>query len=85
VWHIVDNEPVQVGVFLREFAARLNAPAPRNVPTWLAKWMADEKALEYFTRSTRTTNAKFRRDFGWTPRYPTYREGLAQIIAEWNK
>jgi len=85
VWHIVDNEPVQVGVFLRDFAARLNAPAPRNVPAWLAKWMADEKSLEYFTRSTRTTNARFCRDFGWTPRYPTYREGLAQIIAEWNK
>jgi nucleoside-diphosphate-sugar epimerase len=85
VWHIVDNEPVPVGAFLREFAARLNAPAPRNVPAWLAKWLVDEKALEYFTRSTRTTNAKFRRDFGWTPRYPTYREGLAQIIAEWNK
>lgn len=84
VWHIVDNEPVQVGVFLRDIAARLNAPAPRNVPAWLAKWMADEKALEYFTRSTRTTNAKFRRDFGWMPRYPTYREGLTQIIAKWN-
>ena len=85
VWHIVDNEPVQVGAFLRDFAARLNARPPRNVPAWLAKWMADEKALEYFTRSTNTTNAKFRRDFGWTPRYPTYREGLAQIVAEWNK
>jgi nucleoside-diphosphate-sugar epimerase len=85
VWHIVDNEPVQVGAFLRDFAARLSAPAPRNVPKWLAKWLTDEKSLEYFTRSTRTTNAKFRRDFGWSPRYPTYREGLDQIVAEWKK
>ncbi len=85
VWHIVDNEPVQVGAFLRDFAERLGAPAPRNVPKWLAKWLVDEKTLEYFTRSTRTGNAKFRRDFGWAPRYPTYREGLEQIISEWSR
>lgn len=85
VWHIVDNEPVQVGAFLRDFAERLGAPAPRNVPKWLAKWLVDEKTLEYFTRSTRTSNAKFRRDFGWAPRYPTYREGLEQIISEWSR
>jgi 2-alkyl-3-oxoalkanoate reductase len=81
VWHIVDNELVQVRTFLKEFAARLGAPAPRRVPVWLARWLAGEKAVEYFTRSTRTTNARFRHDFGWTPRYPTYREGLDQIVA----
>ncbi len=84
VWHIVDNELVQVRTFLKEFAARLGASAPRRVPAWLARWLAGEKAIEYFTRSTRTTNARFRHDFGWTPRYPTYREGLEQIVAEWN-
>jgi nucleoside-diphosphate-sugar epimerase len=84
VWHIVDNELVEVRNFLKEFAARLGAPAPRRVPVWLAKWLAGDQAVEYFTRSTRTTNAHFRRDFGWTPRYPTYREGLDQILAAWN-
>jgi nucleoside-diphosphate-sugar epimerase len=83
VWHIVDNDLVEVRAFLRAFAARLGAPAPRRVPVWLAKWLAGEQAVEYFTRSTRTTNARFRRDFGWTPRYPTCREGLDQIVHSW--
>ncbi len=83
VWHIVDNELVQVGTFLKEFAARLGAPEPRRVPVWLAKWLAGEPAVKYFTMSTRTTNARFRRDFNWAPRYLTYREGLDQIVAEW--
>jgi 2-alkyl-3-oxoalkanoate reductase len=83
VWHIVDNELVQVRTFLKEFGARLGAPEPRRVPVWLARWLAGEQAVEYFTRSTRTTNARFRRDFGWAPRYPTYREGLDQIVAAW--
>jgi 2-alkyl-3-oxoalkanoate reductase len=83
VWHIVDNELVEVRTFLKEFAARLGAPAPRRVPTWLAHWLAGEQAVTYFTRSTRTSNIRFRRDFGWAPHYPTYREGLNQILAAW--
>jgi nucleoside-diphosphate-sugar epimerase len=83
VWHIVDNELVPMRTFLTEFAARLRAPAPRRVPIWLAKWLAGEQAVAFFTKSTRTTNARFRHDFGWAPRYPSYREGLDQIIAAW--
>src|SRR5467141_3337374 len=81
VWHIVDNELVTVRAFLGEFASRLGAPPPRRTPTWLARWIAGEQAVAYFTRSTRTTNARLRHDFGWTPHYATYREGLDQIVA----
>ena len=84
VWHVVDNELVTVRAFLGEFAARLGARPPRRVPVWLAKWLAGEQAVRYFTKSNRTTNARLRRDFAWTPRYPTYREGLDQVVAAWN-
>lgn len=84
IWHLVDNELVPVRTFLTEFAARLGAPAPRRVPVWLARWLAGEAAVNYFTKSTRTTNARFRRDFNWKPKYPTYREGLDEIVAAWN-
>ena len=84
VWHIVDNELVEVRSFLKQFATRLGAPEPRRVPALLAKLLADDQTIEYFTRSTKTTNARFRHDFGWKPRYPTYREGLDQVVAAWN-
>jgi nucleoside-diphosphate-sugar epimerase len=84
VWHIVDNELVEVRAFLKEFAALLGAPGPRRVPALFAKLLADDQTIEYFTRSTRTTNTRFRHDFGWTPQYPTYREGLRQIISKWS-
>jgi nucleoside-diphosphate-sugar epimerase len=83
-WHIVDDEPVSVRALLETIAHRLGAPRPRRVPIWLAKLLAGERAVAYFTRSTRTSNARFRRDYGWAPRYPTYREGLDQVIAAWN-
>ena len=83
VWHVVDNELVTVRAFLEAFAERLGAPRPRRAPAWIARFLAGEQAVAYFTKSTRTTNARLRRDFGWAPRYATYREGLKQIIAAW--
>jgi nucleoside-diphosphate-sugar epimerase len=84
VWHVVDNELVSAREFLRAFAERLGAKPPRRVPVWLARWLAGPDVVRYFTRSTRTTNARLRRDFGWAPRHPSYREGLDQIVAAWN-
>ncbi len=84
VWHVVDDEPVSVSALFEAIAQRLGAPPPRQVPAWLARWFAGERAVAYFTRSTRTSSARFRRDFGWAPKYSTYREGLDQIVAEWN-
>ena len=85
IWHIVDDEPVSVRALLETIAERLGAPCPRRVPVWLARLVAGERAVAYFTRSTRTSNARFRRDYGWAPKYPTYREGLEQVVAAWNK
>jgi nucleoside-diphosphate-sugar epimerase len=84
VWHVVDNELVAVRDLLEALTSRLGAPRPRHLPKVLAKWLAGGQALSYFTRSTRTTNARLRQDFNWTPRYPTYREGFDQIVAAWN-
>lgn len=84
VWNVVDDELVTVRAFLGKLAERLGAPPPRRVPVWLAKWLAGEQAVAYFTRSTRTSNARLRHDFAWTPRYPTYREGFEQIVGAWN-
>jgi 2-alkyl-3-oxoalkanoate reductase len=84
IWHIVDDEPVTIRDFLTAFAAKFAISPPRRVPIWLAKLIADEHALAFFTRSTRTANTRFRRDFGWVPRYPSYREGIEQIFAVGN-
>jgi len=83
VWHVVDNENVSVRTFLEAFAQRLGASPPRRVPVWLARLLAGEMAVRYFATSMKTTNARFRHDFSWSPKYPTYREGLDQIVAAW--
>lgn len=83
VWHVVDNEGVGVRTFLESFAERLGAPRPRRVPVFLARLLAGDMAVRFFATWMKTTNARFRDDFGWAPKYPTYREGLEQIVASW--
>ncbi len=84
VWHIVDDHPVRVADFIRYFASRLNAPTPMHIPTWLARWVAGAYAVNFFTQTVRTSNARFRSATGWTPKYPSYREGIDQIVETWS-
>lgn len=81
--HVVDDEPVPVGTFLAALAERIGAPTPRHVPRWLARLAIGESNLSFFTTSTRTGNARLRREIGWAPAFPTYRQGLDEIVARW--
>jgi nucleoside-diphosphate-sugar epimerase len=83
LWHVTDNELVLSEEYLRELANRIGAPEPRRVPAWLSKWIAGESAVNFMTASTRTSNARFRRDFGWSPKFPGYREAFDEIVAAW--
>lgn len=83
LWHVVDDEPVGVGQFLWSIAKRLGAPRPRRVPTWLAMLVAGRYITELMVTPNRTSNARFKEEVGWAPRYPTFREGLDQVITEW--
>jgi nucleoside-diphosphate-sugar epimerase len=85
LWHVTDDQPVSAGEYLRSLAERIGAAEPRRVPTWFARIVAGKMAVDFMTSSTRTSNARFRRDFHWTPRYPSYREALDQIVDEWRR
>lgn len=85
LWHIVDDQPVTVKDFFSEFARQLGAPPPKHAPVWLAKLLLGKETTEFFTTSTRTSNERFRKDFGWSPRFPDYRKGLGQVVEEWNQ
>jgi nucleoside-diphosphate-sugar epimerase len=83
LWHVVDNEAVAAADYLRYFAKRLGAPEPRQVPVWLARMLAGSAATEFMTASTRTSNERLRNELGWKPQFPSYREGLDEVIPHW--
>ncbi|WP_225334816.1 NAD-dependent epimerase/dehydratase family protein [Halomicrobium urmianum] len=83
LYHVVDDEPVTVADYLRTFADLLDAPEPSRVPWWVARPFAGKDAVRFMTSPMPTTTDKFRSDVGWKPEYPTYREGLEQVVETW--
>jgi len=81
VYNVVDDEPAPVREWLPVLAEALGAPPPRRVPRWLARLIAGEAAVVLGTESRGASNAKARRELGWEPRYPSWRQGFAAAYA----
>lgn len=75
VYNIVDDEPAALRDWLPVLADALGAKPPRHVPSWLARLIAGE-GLSMMTESRGASNAKAKRELGWTLRYPSWREGF---------
>jgi nucleoside-diphosphate-sugar epimerase len=84
LWHVVDDRPVAAADVLRTFARKLGAPEPRRVPVWLAKLLAGSYAVGFLTSSKHTTNARIRRELGWTPQFPSIEEGFDDVVRAWS-
>lgn len=83
LYHVVDEEPVTVADLFGEFARRLDAPEPGRIPGWLARFFVGSETAAMLTSPAPTTAERFRAATDWEPRYPTYREGLTQVIEAW--
>jgi nucleoside-diphosphate-sugar epimerase len=78
LYNIVDDEPVTWHDYLARLAQVLGAPRPFRLPVWLFRLVAPYAAAALTSRLP-VSNEKARRELGWQPLYPTYREGLAAL------
>jgi nucleoside-diphosphate-sugar epimerase len=81
LYNIVDDEPAPVHEWLPVLAQALGAKPPRRYPVWLARLFAGDVAVMMGTESRGASNAKAKRELGWTPRYPSWRQGFAAAYA----
>jgi 2-alkyl-3-oxoalkanoate reductase len=82
VFNIVDDEPSPTGEWLPALARILGSKPPRHVPAWLAGLIAGEAAVMMATEARGASNAKAKRELGWTLRYPSWRQGFADVGAQ---
>jgi nucleoside-diphosphate-sugar epimerase len=82
IYNIVDDEPAPVREWLPVLANVLGAKPPHHVPRWLARLVAGEGAVMMGTESRGASNAKAKRELGWTLRYPSWRQGFAEVYAK---
>jgi 2-alkyl-3-oxoalkanoate reductase len=81
IYNIVDDEPAAVRDWLPVLANALGAKPPRHFPVWLAKLFAGEAGVMLGTVARGASNAKAKRELGWTLRYPSWRQGFAEAYA----
>jgi nucleoside-diphosphate-sugar epimerase len=73
IFNVVDNEPVTQLEWFQWVCARLERPLPALAPRDLHRKRA--------WTSKRVSNAKLR-SMGWTPQFPSFREGVEQILVD---
>jgi nucleoside-diphosphate-sugar epimerase len=78
-YDIVDDRAVSLTEIVEAIAEYTGSAAPLKVPAWLPRLVAPYIARLTSIRMT-LSNAAAKADLGWTPMYPTVRDGLAQML-----
>jgi len=79
VYNVVDDEPTPLSEWLPVYAEALGAKPPRRAPLWLAKLVAGSAVASSAVELRGATNAKAKRELGWEPIYPSWRQGFRDL------
>jgi nucleoside-diphosphate-sugar epimerase len=76
VYNVVDDEPAPVAEWVPYLAELAGVKPPVRMPAWLGRLLAGEFVVAQMTTSRGSSNQKARKELGWVPRYPSWREGF---------
>ena len=76
-YNVVDDRPTTWRELVEGIARQRSAPRPLALPAWVLRAAAPYAAVMMTRVNQHVSNAKAKSELGWTPRYPTFREGLA--------
>jgi nucleoside-diphosphate-sugar epimerase len=77
IYNVVDDDPAPVAEWLPALAEKLGARKPMRVPRFVGRMVAGEVAAVYMTEIRGASNAKAKRELGWQPQHPSWRQGFA--------
>jgi nucleoside-diphosphate-sugar epimerase len=78
-YNLCDDEPAPNSDVIAYAAGLLGIEPPPEIP--LADAAISPAGLRFYAESKRVSNARAKAELGWRPAFPTYREGLAAILA----
>jgi 2-alkyl-3-oxoalkanoate reductase len=79
-YNVVDDEPAAVADWLPALAESLGAPRPLRVPALLARPLAGSYGVNIMTSAQGASNELAKRELGWQPRHPSWREGFRSAL-----
>jgi len=81
VYNVVDSDPAPVAEWLPYLAEVAGAKPPLRLPTWLGRLLAGTFVVAQMTEWRGSSNEKARKELGWEPRYPSWREGFRDWVS----
>jgi 2-alkyl-3-oxoalkanoate reductase len=79
IYNVADDEPAPVSEWLSFLAHCAHAQPPRHVPAWMARLLIGEHLVTVMNEIRGVSNAKIKRELGWTPQWPSWREGFREV------
>ncbi|MEU8119161.1 NAD(P)-dependent oxidoreductase [Spirillospora sp. NPDC049024] len=79
-YNIADDDPAPVAEWLPYLAEVAGAKPPMRVPAWLGRLLAGEFIVSKMTSARGVSNEKAKKELGWEPRYPSWREGFRAAV-----
>ncbi len=76
VYNIVDDDPAPAREWLPAFAAEIGAKPPFTAPPWLGRLAGGPAAVAGMTTQRAASNAKAKRELGWSPLHASWRDGF---------
>jgi nucleoside-diphosphate-sugar epimerase len=80
IYNVVDDEPAPSREWIPFYADVLGAKKPLRVPKFLARLIAGRYTAAMATELRGASNDRAKRELGWTPRYPSWRQGFREAL-----
>jgi 2-alkyl-3-oxoalkanoate reductase len=80
IYNVADDDPATMAEWVPAYAEALGAKPPRHIPLWLGRLVAGKQAAIMAERLEGASNEKAKRELGWAPRYPSWRQGFREAL-----
>ncbi|MDD4275018.1 MAG: NAD(P)-dependent oxidoreductase [Bacteroidales bacterium] len=77
---LCDDENVSVRDFMLYLAQIFDVRKIVKIPNFILRLVTGKHVFPTLTMNTRVSNALIKKELGWKPKYPSYREGLRSLI-----
>lgn len=80
IYNIVDDDPAPMSEWLPVYAKAIEAKSPLRVPGFVARLLGGKAAVLMSTQLRGASNEKAKRELGWSPARPSWRQGFAEAL-----
>jgi nucleoside-diphosphate-sugar epimerase len=81
IYNIVDDDPTPMREWLPAYAEAIEAKPPFKVPGIVARLLGGKAASAMATELRGASNEKAKRELGWSPAHPSWRQGFAEALS----